>query len=194
MNIAAYRWRNSRHLPSEVVKPRRPKRNSLDAAFRVRPDFKRRAKGCHTCHGGLVSSLATTTCCSRNRLRPSTRMRSLSALPGRSNACATRATARRRSPALYSGLRLAIRSDGCLSKLDDRSGSITEVANHDSDVRYAPKSGSRETPVACPLCAKRRHWQFPKSRRNLAIAMSVEEQSTASTEGLHQRAYIKLGA
>jgi len=25
--------------------------------------------------------------------------------------------------------------------------------NHDSDVRYAPESGSRETPVALPLCA-----------------------------------------
>ena len=32
-------------------------------------------------------------------------------------------------------------------------GQNSEVANHNSDVRLAPESGSRETPVALPLCA-----------------------------------------
>ena len=36
-------------------------------------------------------------------------------------------------------------------------GSISEVENHDSDVRYAPESGSHETQVALPLCAISRH-------------------------------------
>jgi len=34
------------------------------------------------------------------------------------------------------------------------SGSIPEVGDHDFDVCFAPESGSRETPVALPLCAR----------------------------------------
>ena len=35
----------------------------------------------------------------------------------------------------------------------DRLGSKTEVGNHNSDVRYASESGSRETPAPLPLGA-----------------------------------------
>ncbi len=37
------------------------------------------------------------------------------------------------------------------------SGSSAKVASHVSDVRYAPESGSRKTPVALPLCANNGH-------------------------------------
>ncbi len=38
MNLAAYRWRNSRHLPSEVVRPKRLRPISLGTTSRSRPD------------------------------------------------------------------------------------------------------------------------------------------------------------
>ena len=40
-----------------------------------------------------------------------------------------------------------------------RFGSITEVANHNSDVRYAPQSASHSFDAGCPLSARKRKSQ-----------------------------------
>ena len=49
-----------------------------------------------------------------------------------------------------------------------RSGSIAEVGNHVRDVRFTPESGSRETPVPCPLCANKRHRRYLKYAQTCA--------------------------
>jgi hypothetical protein len=45
--------------------------------------------------------------------------------------------------------------EGCtLSSADVRFGSKADSEARQSDVCFTPKSGHRETPLGCPLCAK----------------------------------------
>ncbi len=61
-----------------------------------------------------------------------------------------------------------------------RFGSITDIAIHDPDVRYALKSGSRKTPVALPLSARLGHRGVWNAGAIWHTQMPVEEPSTAS--------------
>jgi hypothetical protein len=59
-----------------------------------------------------------------------------------------------------------------------RFGSLADIGDRKIDVRFTPKSGHRQLPLSCPLCAKGRHMQLQCSK--LALIRSPRQRRQES--------------
>jgi len=68
-----------------------------------------------------------------------------------------------------------------------RRGSESDITNLDSDVRFTPESGSREMPVACPLCANSGLYApSGKMARFLSRRANSQAQNRNSGRSIHR--------